>query len=81
MDHIKTEIIDRVQAEEALSESEEKYRTILHSIEEAYYEVDLAGNLTFFNDSLRKHLGYSKDELDGNEQPAVYEQRNSQAGI
>jgi len=61
----KTEIIDRVQAEEALSESEEKYRTILHSIQEAYYEVDLAGNLTFFNDSLRRHLGYSKDELMG----------------
>jgi PAS domain S-box-containing protein len=61
----KTEIIDRVQAEEALSESEDKYRTILHSIEEGYYEVDLAGNLTFFNDSLRKHLGYSRDELMG----------------
>jgi PAS domain S-box-containing protein len=61
----KTEIIDRVQAEEALSESEEKYRTILHSIQEAYYEVDLAGNLTFFNDSLSRHLGYSKDELLG----------------
>jgi polar amino acid transport system substrate-binding protein len=54
-----------VQAEEALSTSEEKYRTILHSIQEAYYEVDLAGNLTFFNDSLCRHLGYSKDELMG----------------
>ena len=61
----KTEIIDRVQAEEALRESEEKYRTILHSIEEGYYEVDLAGNLTFFNDTLLRHLGYSKDELIG----------------
>jgi PAS domain S-box-containing protein len=61
----KTEIIDRVQAEEALSESEEKYRTILQSIEEGYYEVDLAGNLTFFNDSLCEHLGYSSDELMG----------------
>ena len=61
----KTEIIDRVQAEEALRESEEKYRTILHSIEEGYYEVDLAGNLTFFNDTLSKHLGYSSDELMG----------------
>jgi len=61
----KTEIIDRVQAEEALSKSEEKYRTILHSIQEAYYEVDLAGNLTFFNDSLCRQLGYSRDELMG----------------
>jgi PAS domain S-box-containing protein len=65
LESLKAEIIDRVQAEEALSTSEEKYRTILHSIQEAYYEVDLAGNLTFFNDSLCRHLKYSKDELMG----------------
>ena len=65
LESLKAEIIDRVQAEEALSESEEKYRTILHSIEEGVYEVDLAGNLTFFNDSLRRHLKYSADELMG----------------
>ena len=65
LESYKTEVIDRVQAEEALRESEEKYRTILHGIEEGYYEVDLAGNLTFFNESLRSHLGYSKDELMG----------------
>jgi hypothetical protein len=29
---------------------EEKYRSILSHIEELYYEVDLAGNLTFLND-------------------------------
>jgi PAS domain S-box-containing protein len=65
LESLKAEIIDRVQAEEALSTSEEKYRTILHSIQEAYYEVDLAGNLTFFNDSLCRHLKYSEDELMG----------------
>ena len=65
LESYKTEVIERVQIEEALRESEEKYRTILNSIEEGYYEVDLAGNLTFFNDSLRRHLGYSKEELLG----------------
>ena len=55
--------IERKQAEEALRESEEKYRTILESIEQGYYEVDIAGNFTFFNDSMCKILGYSKDEL------------------
>jgi PAS domain S-box-containing protein len=65
LESYKSEVMERVQAEEALSESEEKYRTILHSIQEAYYEVDLAGNLTFFNDSLCRHLKYSKDELMG----------------
>jgi PAS domain S-box-containing protein len=65
LESYKTEITERVRAEEALRESEEKYRTILQSIEEGYYEVDLAGNLTFFNESLRRHLGYSKEELMG----------------
>ena len=65
LESYKTEIIQRVHAEEALRESEEKYRTILHSIEEGYYEVDLAGNMTFFNDSLCKMVGYPKDELMG----------------
>ena len=45
--------------------SEEKYSNILDSIEEGYYEVDLAGNFTFFNESLRKTFGYSYEELLG----------------
>ena len=56
---------ERRQALEALRESEEKYRTILGSIEEGYYEVDIAGNFTFFNDSLCRLLGYPEDELMG----------------
>jgi PAS domain S-box-containing protein len=44
---------------------EEKYRSILNNIEELYYEVDLAGNLTFFNDSMSCILGYSREELMG----------------
>jgi PAS domain S-box-containing protein len=59
------EIIDRVQAEADLRKSEEKYRAILHGIADIYYEVDLEGNLTFFNDPLCKMLGYSREELIG----------------
>jgi PAS domain S-box-containing protein len=58
-------ITERKQAEEALRESEGKYRTILEDIEDGYFEVDIAGNLTFFNGSLSEILGYSKDELIG----------------
>ena len=56
---------ERMQAEKSLKESEEKYRNILESIEESYYEVDLAGNFTFFNDSLCRIHGYPKGELMG----------------
>jgi PAS domain S-box len=51
--------------EEALRESEEKYRTILENIEDGYYEVDLKGNFTFFNDSLCHIHGYPREELMG----------------
>jgi PAS domain-containing protein len=55
----------RKQAEEELRESEEKYRSVLENMEEGYWEVDLLGNFTFFNDSLCKFFGYSRDELLG----------------
>ncbi len=48
-----------------LQESEEKYRTILEGIAEGYFETDLAGNFTFFNDSLCSILGYPRNELMG----------------
>ena len=60
---IAEDITSRKQAEAALEESEKRYRTILESIEEIYFEVDIAGNFTFFNDSLSKSLGYSNEKL------------------
>jgi len=48
-----------------LQESEEKYRTVLESIEEGYFEVDLAGNFTFLNEAICKILRYEKNDLIG----------------
>jgi PAS domain S-box-containing protein len=53
------------QAEEALRRSEEKHRAILENIEEGYYETDGNGKLIFFNDSLCRILGYTKEEMMG----------------
>jgi two-component system, sensor histidine kinase and response regulator len=58
-------ITERKGWEEALRESEEKYRTILQSIQEGYYEVDLIGNFTFMNDSLCRIVGSSREKLLG----------------
>ena len=62
---IVRDITERKQIEESLHQSEEKYRTILENIEDGYYEVDLAGNFTFFNNALCKLCGYSREKLLG----------------
>jgi PAS domain S-box-containing protein len=62
---VSRDISERRNAVEALRESEKKYRNILENIDDGYFEVDVAGNLTFFNASLCRILGYSADELRG----------------
>ncbi len=54
---------ERKENEKALRESERKYRTILDTIADGYYEVDLNGDVTFCNQSLCRILGHSVDEL------------------
>ncbi|MFO7569694.1 MAG: PAS domain S-box protein, partial [Smithellaceae bacterium] len=58
-------ITDKKIAEATLRWSEEKYRSIFENIQEAYFEIDLKGNLTFLNDALSRHLGYPREELPG----------------
>jgi len=57
------DITERKKAEKNIRESEQKYRKILEEIEEGYFELDLGGNYTFFNDAMCKILGYSANEL------------------
>jgi PAS domain S-box-containing protein len=63
--HVQYTVNKRKAADDALRESEEKYRTILESIEEGCFETDIDGNLTFFSNPFLKILGYSRDELTG----------------
>ena len=60
---LEREISERKRSAEALRVSEEKYRTILESMQEGYFEVDLTGKLKFFNESAAKILGYSMQEM------------------
>ncbi|MFX0064156.1 MAG: PAS domain S-box protein [Candidatus Hermodarchaeota archaeon] len=62
---IARDITERQKTETVIRENEEKYRAILEGIEEGYFEVDIAGNFTFFNDSLCSILRYPKDEIIG----------------
>ncbi|MFZ1981760.1 MAG: PAS domain-containing protein, partial [Smithella sp.] len=44
-------------------ENAEKYQNMLRNIHDGCFELDLAGNLTFFNESVSRILGYSQEEL------------------
>lgn len=47
------------------NQAEKKYQSILAEIDEFYYEVDLKGTLTYFNDALCKVFGYPPQEMLG----------------
>jgi diguanylate cyclase (GGDEF)-like protein/PAS domain S-box-containing protein len=72
------DITERKRAEELLRHSEEKYHTILESIQEGYFEIDLKGRFTFLNDSICRGLGYSREELMGMDYSQYIDQAESQ---
>jgi diguanylate cyclase (GGDEF)-like protein/PAS domain S-box-containing protein len=59
------DITARKQLEEAVKKSEERYRTTLDNMQDSYIEVDLAGNFTFINEATCQNLGYTMQELIG----------------
>lgn len=59
------DISSKIEATNAVRASEEKYRNILNTIEEGYFETDLAGYFTYFNPALRDMIGYTDAELTG----------------
>ncbi|MDJ0819321.1 MAG: PAS domain S-box protein, partial [Desulfobacterales bacterium] len=74
---IARDITHRRLIEQALKESEEKYRTIIENIEDGYYEVDLKGNFTFFNNALEQITGYSRNELMGMNNRIIMDEYNA----
>jgi diguanylate cyclase (GGDEF)-like protein/PAS domain S-box-containing protein len=56
---------EQMKAEIALRESEEKYRSILSTMTEGYFEVDLRGTFTFCNEAECRIHKRSYDEMIG----------------
>lgn len=63
--HVQFTINKRKEVEEALEESEDRYRTIIENIEVGYYEVDIPGNIVFFNDATCSILNISDSDIIG----------------
>ena len=54
---------ERKRAEEALDESEQKYRELANSLPSCIFEADLNGRLTFANQTAFDAFGYSEADL------------------
>ncbi len=77
---IKSDIDELLRArrrtEEALRESEQRYRSILGSIVDGYYEIDFDGRLLFWNDSLLRIFGFNRSDVDAIEPKRLMDDTN-----
>ncbi|MDD4138125.1 MAG: PAS domain S-box protein [Methanoregula sp.] len=74
------DISERKRAEDALKESEEKYRTILENMQDLFYRTDLNGKITMMSPAGARFSGYdSVEDMIGLDAASMYaepEKRN-----
>jgi PAS domain S-box-containing protein len=58
------DITERKRMEEALKESERRYRELADLLPQIVFEMDLEGNITFMNRNGLEFLGYSQEDLE-----------------
>jgi diguanylate cyclase (GGDEF)-like protein/PAS domain S-box-containing protein len=64
-----------------LRKSEERFRNILEDMNDSYIEVDLAGKFTLVNSSVCRNLGYTKEELIGNNFRIIVADRDEEKAL
>ena len=62
---IARDVTERKLMEDAIRQSEERYRTIIEQMADGYFEISLAGRFTFVNDAQCANLGYTREEMLG----------------
>jgi PAS domain S-box-containing protein len=62
---LQQEVIQRQLAEQALRESETKYRDLVENANSVILQMDAQGNITFFNRFAQEFFGYAEDEILG----------------
>jgi PAS domain S-box-containing protein len=68
--------MERAQSNDALRESEAKYRSIFERSRDVIYITDKEGNFIDFNDSATRLLGYSRNELMSMNARSLYANEN-----
>ncbi len=69
---INREVTSMAIVREALSASEEKYRTIFENVQDVFYQTDLSGLITDISPSIHRYSQYSREELIGKQVESVY---------
>jgi len=67
-----TNITERKQIEDALRESENKYRKIFENIQDIFYQTDINGTIIEISPSIGRYAGFSREELIGRPVTEVY---------
>jgi PAS domain S-box-containing protein len=62
---IMRDLTDYVESMDALSESEEKFRSLVESASDAIILINKEGNITLWNESASKMFGFSENEIMG----------------
>ena len=73
-------VAKRGQAEEALRESEAKYRGIFESIQDVFYRTDAEGIVIEMSPSVER-LGYTREQLVGTQVLGIYEDLEERSGL
>ncbi|NOX32396.1 MAG: PAS domain S-box protein [Deltaproteobacteria bacterium] len=62
---LKAQIAERKQAQEALQESKEKYRSVMEATPDPIVVYDMKGNVTYINPAFTKVFGYTPEDSIG----------------
>jgi len=70
--HVARDITERKRAEEALKESEERYRTIFENVQDIFFQTDIKGKIIEVSPSAEKFFKISSKELIGKNVDMIY---------